>query len=82
MGLAAGLALGVGLIGLIEFRDTSFHTVDDVVATLALPVVAAIPIIHTQAERRQLRRRRFATSVATAVVLLGAVTFLFVKYGL
>jgi len=82
LGLAGGFALGLALILLIEFRDTSFHTVDDVVATLALPVVAAIPIIHTQSERRQLRRRRFATSVATAAVVLGAVTFLFVRYGL
>lgn len=82
LGLAGGLALGVGFILLLEFRDSAFHTVDDVVSTLALPVVAAIPVIRTQAERRKLRRRRFATSMATAVVLLGAVTFLFVKFGL
>lgn len=82
MGLAGGFALGVALILLLEFRDTSFHTVDDVVTTLALPVVAAIPVIHTQAERRQMRKRRFATSVATAAVVVGAVTFLFFRYGL
>ena len=82
LGLLGGLVLGIGIIILLEFRDTAFHTVDDVVSTLALPVVAAIPVIRTQAERRQLRRRRFATSVATAVVFLGAVTFLFVRYGL
>jgi hypothetical protein len=47
-----------------------------------LPVVAAIPVITTRAERQALRRRRFATSVGTAVVLVGALTFLFVRYGL
>jgi hypothetical protein len=47
-----------------------------------LPVVAAIPIIHTQSERRAARRRRFAMSFATAVVLLVGVTFIFVRYGL
>lgn len=82
IGLALGLALGVGLIALIEFRDTSLHTVDDVLATLALPVVAAIPVIYTQPERRQMRKRRFAAAVATVVVLVGAVAFLFVRYGL
>ena len=82
LGLVGGLAVGLGIIVLLEFRDSAFHTVDEVVATLALPVVAAIPVIRTQAERRALRRKRFATSVATAVVLLGAVTFLFVRYGL
>ena len=82
LGFVGGLVFGVAIIVLLEFRDSAFHTVDDVVSTLALPVVAAIPVIRTQAERRQLRRRRFATSVATAVVLLGAVTFLFVRYGL
>jgi polysaccharide chain length determinant protein (PEP-CTERM system associated) len=82
MGLLGGLAVGVALIGLLEFRDSSFHTPDDVLSVLALPVVAAIPIIHTQSERRAARRRRFAMSFATAVVLLVGVTFIFVRYGL
>jgi uncharacterized protein involved in exopolysaccharide biosynthesis len=82
LGLFGGLALGLAIIALLEFRDASFHTPDDVVSVLALPVVAAIPIIRTQAERRQLQRRRFAASLATAVVLIGGVTFLFVRYGL
>ncbi len=82
LGLFAGLALGVGLIGVLEFLDTSFHAVDDVVTVLALPVVAAIPVLRTQSELRLARRRRFAVSVGTAVVVLGSIGFLFVKYGL
>lgn len=82
MGFFGGLALGLAIIALLEFRDASFHTPDDVVSVLALPVVAAIPIIRTTTERRQLQRRRFAASVATAVVVLGGVAFLFVRYGL
>ena len=82
VGLVGGLALGLGLIALLEFRDASFHTPDDIVAVLALPVVAAIPIIQTKAAIRTARKRRFAMSVATAVVLLVGVTFLFVRYGL
>jgi polysaccharide chain length determinant protein (PEP-CTERM system associated) len=82
MGLFAGLALGVGIIGLLEFRDASFHTVDDVVTVLALPVVAAIPLIQTKAERQIARRRRYMASVATAVVLVAGVTALFFRFGL
>lgn len=82
IGLFGGLALGLAIIALLEFRDASFHTPDDVVSVLALPVVAAIPIIHTTTERRQQQRRRFAVSLATAVAIIGGVTFLFVRYGL
>lgn len=82
LGLFGGLALGLAIIALLEFRDASFHTPDDVVSVLALPVVAAIPIIRTTAERRQLQRRRFGATVATAVVVLAGVAFLFVRYGL
>ena len=82
MGLLGGLAVGLAIIVLLELRDASFHTPDDVVSVLTLPVVAAIPIIYSQAERRRARSRRFAASVATAVVVLAGVTVLFVRYGL
>ncbi len=82
MGLFGGLALGLAIIGLLEFRDASFHTPDDVVSVLTLPVVAAIPVIYTQPERRQMRKRKFVLSVATVTVVLAGVTFVFVRYGL
>ena len=82
MGLFGGLALGIAIIAFLEFRDASFHTPDDVIEVLALPVVAAIPMIQTRLERRRAPRRRFATSVATAVVVIAGVTMLFVKFGL
>ncbi len=43
IGAFAGLALGVGLVALLEYRDNSFRTDDEVVSVLALPVVAVIP---------------------------------------
>jgi len=82
VGLFAGLTLGLAIIALMEFRDASFHTVDDVVTVLALPVVAAIPLIQTKAERRMVRRRRYMASVATAVVFVAGVTLLFFRFGL
>ncbi|MCU0255984.1 MAG: hypothetical protein MUF60_04525, partial [Vicinamibacterales bacterium] len=62
MGLLAGLALGVGLAGLLEYRDTSLRTEDDVVTTLSVSVLALVPEIVTAAERLRARRRRMALS--------------------
>jgi uncharacterized protein involved in exopolysaccharide biosynthesis len=45
MGLIAGLAFGLGLAGLFEFRDATLKTEDDVRMCLALPVLAAIPVL-------------------------------------
>ncbi|NOT44991.1 MAG: hypothetical protein HOP14_10360 [Acidobacteria bacterium] len=73
MGSFAGLALGVALIGLLEYRDTSLRTDDDVVMSLALPVLAVIPIMISAAEKRRIRRRRFVMVGASLVVTIGIV---------
>jgi len=55
-GLALGLALGVGLILLLEMQDTSMRFERDVEAALQLPVLAMIPVIsqNSQAGKAQL----------------------------
>ncbi len=68
-GAAAGLAIGLGLVALLEYRDSSFHTDEEVVRILSLPVVAMIPVMLSRAERQALRRR--------AVLVAGAATFVF-----
>ena len=45
MGLLAGLGLGLGLAGLLEFRDATLKSEDDVRRCLSLPVLAAIPVL-------------------------------------
>ncbi len=44
IGLVAGLAFGTGLAGWLEYRDTSLRSDADVTATLALPVLARVPV--------------------------------------
>jgi polysaccharide chain length determinant protein (PEP-CTERM system associated) len=44
IGLVAGLTLGAGLAGWLEYRDTSLRSDADVSATLALPVLARVPV--------------------------------------
>jgi polysaccharide chain length determinant protein (PEP-CTERM system associated) len=67
-GIAGGLGLGLALVGLLEYRDSSFRTDRDVVGVLALPVLAVIPAILTDEDRRGMRRRRLMVAAASVVV--------------
>jgi succinoglycan biosynthesis transport protein ExoP len=71
MGLGGGFAFGLLLIGLLEYRDTTLKTDDDILVSLALPVLAVIPTMITTADRRRQKRRRVlvAVTVSVAVVL-------------
>jgi uncharacterized protein involved in exopolysaccharide biosynthesis len=76
LGLLAGLGLGVALVALLEYRDTSFKTDDDIVTALALPVIAVIPAMTSAVERRAYRRRKILLAASVSVVcmmLAGAV---------
>jgi polysaccharide chain length determinant protein (PEP-CTERM system associated) len=76
MSLAMGLALGGGLIALLEYRDRSLRTDDDVMLVLALPVLAVIPQMVSSTERQALRRRKLMMSAAGAFgVICVAVVF-------
>jgi polysaccharide chain length determinant protein (PEP-CTERM system associated) len=75
MGIGGGLAIGLALVALIEFKDSSFRGEDDVIAYLALPVLATIPAIVTKADRRKAKKKRFRLMVAgvvTAGLAVGA----------
>ena len=76
MGAMAGLVLGLGLAGLLEYRDTSLRTDDDVVTSIGLPVLAMIPMMVTSAEERRRIRTRWMmvfTAAATVVLVTAAI---------
>jgi polysaccharide chain length determinant protein (PEP-CTERM system associated) len=73
LGSALGLALGLGLVLLLEWRDTSLKNDDDVRIALWVPVLALVPMMRTPAEIRRARRWRVALAGASAVVLVAAV---------
>ena len=66
--------LGLAMVALIEFRDTTFRTEQDILTVLALPVLATVPAILTAAERRSDARRRLITACISVSFLLLAVT--------
>jgi polysaccharide chain length determinant protein (PEP-CTERM system associated) len=72
-GAAAGFFLGLMLAALFEFRDATFRTDREIIEVLALPVVAVVPSIESDADKRRKRRRQIlvSTSVVVATVAGG-----------
>ena len=52
-GLAAGLALGVGIAMWLELRDSSIRTEADAEAALELPMLVAVPWVGPASENRE-----------------------------
>jgi uncharacterized protein involved in exopolysaccharide biosynthesis len=70
-GALGGLAVGLGLLLLLEYRDRSLRTEDDVLDALALPVLALVPVMVGAGERRRLAsQRRIVRFVVVATLLL------------
>jgi polysaccharide chain length determinant protein (PEP-CTERM system associated) len=70
IGAVAGLAFGLALAGLLEFRDTTFRSGDDVLDVVQLPVIALVPYLITDPDRRRVRRRRQLTSAVAAMLVV------------
>ena len=69
-GALGGLALGIGFLLLLEYRDRSLRTEDDVLDALALPVLALVPRMVSLVERPRLARRRRVVRFAVGAMLL------------
>jgi capsular polysaccharide biosynthesis protein len=82
MGLAAGLAVGLALIVLLEYRDSTFKTDDEISAVLSLPVLAVVPLMESVRDHRAARWRRFvihAGCSAVVTVCFGVVAYTFFR---
>jgi polysaccharide chain length determinant protein (PEP-CTERM system associated) len=73
-GAGAGLALGIALTLLLELRDKSLKSADDVRAALALPVLGLIPQMVTAADRRRAQRQQVVLSVGLVVLFVACTT--------
>ena len=66
-GLLGGLLVGLLIVALIELRDRTLKTELDVAQILKLPVIAVVPTVLLDADKRQLARRRWLLSGAAAL---------------
>ncbi len=81
LGAFFGVGFGLALAALLEYRDTTLKTDEDVITALALPVLALIPIMRSGAEQQRLRRRTLLISAVSATAVLGGIV-LFVVWKL
>ena len=71
-GAIAGLVLGLLLIGFAEFRDSSFHTAEEAVRALTVPVFASIPPMSSAREAGMARRRARIKDAAGTMLVMAA----------
>jgi polysaccharide chain length determinant protein (PEP-CTERM system associated) len=72
IGLALGFALAIGIAALLELKDASFRSEAEVTTILSLPVLAVIPLIETNMEKRRRRWRLAALAVVALAASSGA----------
>lgn len=77
LGALIGLGLGLGLSALLEYRDTSLRTDEDVVAALALPVLALVPVMQTPKRLRGRTLRALRGTASAVLAALGSVRLWF-----
>jgi len=72
--LVAGPNIGLGLVFLLEYLETSFRSPKDIEAAVGFPVLATIPIIIDQKyKRRQTMNQVFSVvSIMLSIILLSA----------
>jgi uncharacterized protein involved in exopolysaccharide biosynthesis len=76
MGMGAGLFIGLALVGLLEYRDTTFKTDDEIRHVLDLPVLAVVPLMRSEAERRRVGLMRWTVNLGLAGTVAGCLAIL------
>lgn len=74
LGALAGLGFGLFIVGLLEYRDTSLRTDEDVLVALSLPVLALVPTMRTP-QRPRRWRGLLGSSAGAMVVSLAAIAW-------
>jgi len=71
-GAIGGLAIGLVLVAFLEYRDSSFRREEEVLRLIGLPVLALIPVMQAQSDRKRQRRRKMIVGMATVVLVLAS----------
>jgi hypothetical protein len=70
------------LIALLEYRDASFKTDDEVTSVLSLPVLAVVPLMRSDVERRKVSRRNIVVGIglgSTVTACLAVLVYTFIR---
>jgi polysaccharide chain length determinant protein (PEP-CTERM system associated) len=76
IGSGIGLAIGFAIIVLLEYRDTSFATDDEIINLLQVPVLAVVPAMQTDMEQRKELARRVFLGVGMGSTVLGCIAII------
>ena len=68
LGALLGLGLGAGLAALLEYRDTSPKTDQDIADAIGIPVLAMLPIVTGPEELARTKRLRLLVAVSAVVL--------------
>ncbi len=75
-GAVVGFGLGILLVTLLEWRDSSFRTDDEVSSVLTLPVLAVVPLMQSDDDRAREKRRRLVMNVGLGSTVIGCLAVL------
>jgi succinoglycan biosynthesis transport protein ExoP len=78
--VAGGIGLGLALALLMDKRDRSFHSDEELSKSLAFPLVVGVPLIRTPWEERSRKWRRIFEWVAGSALALAVIVAEFYEY--
>jgi polysaccharide chain length determinant protein (PEP-CTERM system associated) len=81
MAVTVGAGLGLVLLIFLEYRDRTFRTDDDLTRLLELPVLAVVPFMQTDDEKRRTFWRQMAVHAGctATVAVCGAVVLMYLR---
>ncbi|MBU4259495.1 MAG: lipopolysaccharide biosynthesis protein, partial [Proteobacteria bacterium] len=80
IGMVLAIGCGIGFGSLSEYMDESVYRADELAAISGLPVLAVIPYLETEEDRKKMMQKKWVWIVSTAgLVIIGvaAVHFLY-----
>lgn len=76
IGIVLGIGSGIGLAAVLEFSDSSFRNAESLSRGIGFPVLAEIPVIITEKDKKkQLFKRLAVVGALILVVIFGAYIF-------
>ena len=77
-----GLAFGLAIVAFLEYRDSTFKADYEVATVLSLPVLAVVPLMRSDAERKSEFRKHLFLNLglgSAVAVCLAVLAYTFVR---